>query len=86
MITLGLIADRLLTDANTLGFVPPAGRRIAVAFSALEASFELSIEDSGLVRHGTARCRTNGVTIAGDSSASSVAGWSRRGSSAAAAL
>ena len=64
MLTLGLIADRLLTDAYTLGFVPPAGGRIAVAISALEACFELSIEDSGLIRRGTARRRANGVTIA----------------------
>lgn len=48
VITLGLIADLLLTNAYTFGFAPPASGRIAVSFAALESSFELTIEDSGL--------------------------------------
>jgi hypothetical protein len=65
VITLGLIADLLLTNAFVFGFVPPASGRIAVSFAALEASFELTIEDSGLVRPEAARGRAKAVTIAG---------------------
>jgi two-component sensor histidine kinase len=64
VITLGLIADLLLTNAYTFGFVPPEGGRIAVSFSALETTFELTIEDSGLLRRATARRRGDAVTIA----------------------
>lgn len=64
VITLGLIADLLVTNAYAFGFVPPAGGRIAVSFAALEESFELTIEDSGLIRPDTAQGRATAVAIA----------------------
>ena len=64
VMALGLIADLLATNAYTFGFVPPASGRIAVSFSALETSFELTIEDSGLLRPEAAQSRANAVTIA----------------------
>jgi two-component sensor histidine kinase len=63
-ITLGLVADLLVSDAYIYGFSPAEGGRIAVSLTGREAVFELNIDDSGLNGRATARRRDDGVTIA----------------------
>lgn len=63
-ITLGLVAEHLVSDAYVHGFAPGEGGRIAVSSTLLETTFEVTIDDSSRVNRGTAQGRADSVTIA----------------------
>ena len=63
-VTLGLITSLLVSDAYVHGFAPPEGGRIAVSFLGLESTFELTIDDSGLVTRASVACRADGLATA----------------------
>jgi two-component sensor histidine kinase len=63
-ITLGLIAELLVSDAYMHGFSPGEGGRIAVSMIGLESLFELTIDDSGHVDQGAAQDRVEGANLA----------------------
>lgn len=63
-ITLGLIADLLITNAFLYAFPPGRGGRIAVSFAAGQEAWQLIVEDSGIaIRAGGSR-RDNGLMVA----------------------
>jgi two-component sensor histidine kinase len=63
-ITLGLIADLLITNAFLYAFPPGRGGRIAVSFTALREAWQLTVEDSGIAVQGDGDRRHDGLTIA----------------------
>jgi two-component sensor histidine kinase len=63
-ITLGLIADLLMTNAFLYAFPPGRGGRIAVSFAAGQEAWLLTVEDSGIAMRARASRRENGLTIA----------------------
>ena len=63
-ITLGLIADLLITNAFLYAFPPGRGGRIAVSFAAGQEAWLLTVEDSGIAMRARASRRENGLTIA----------------------
>jgi two-component sensor histidine kinase len=62
-ITLGLIADLLITNAFLYAFPPGWGGGIAVSFAAGQA-WLLTVEDSGIAMRARGSRRDNGLTIA----------------------
>jgi two-component sensor histidine kinase len=63
-ITLGLIADLLITNAFLYAFPPGRGGGIAVSFAAGQEAWLLTVEDRGIaMRARDSRCE-NGLTIA----------------------
>jgi two-component system, chemotaxis family, sensor kinase Cph1 len=63
-ITLGLIADLLITNAFLYAFPPGRGGRIAVSFTARQEAWQLTVEDSGIAMRARGSRRDNGLTIA----------------------
>ena len=63
-ITLGLIADLLITNAFLYAFPPGRGGGIAVSFAAGQEAWLLTVEDSGIAMRARASRRENGLTIA----------------------
>ena len=63
-ITLGLIADLLITNASLYAFPPGGGGRIAVSFTAEQEAWLLTVEDSGIAMRARGSRRDNGLTIA----------------------
>ena len=63
-ITLGLIADLLITNAFLYAFPPGRGGRIAVSFTAGQEAWLLTVEDSGIAMRARDSRRDNGLTIA----------------------
>lgn len=63
-ITLGLIADLLITNAFVHAFPPGRGGRIAVSFAAGQESWQLIVDDSGIVMQGHGDQRDHGLMIA----------------------
>jgi two-component sensor histidine kinase len=64
VITLGLIADLLITNAFVYAFPPGRGGRIAVSFTADQEAWLLTVEDSGIAMRARGSRRDNGLTIA----------------------
>jgi two-component system, sensor histidine kinase PdtaS len=64
VITLGLIADLLITNALVYAFPPERGGRIAVSFTAGLEAWQLTVEDNGLVMRASGDPRDNGLIIA----------------------
>ena len=63
-VTLGLIADLLITNAFVYAFPPGRGGRIAVSFTARQEAWQLTVEDSGIAMRARGSRRDNGLTIA----------------------
>ena len=63
-ITLGLIADLLMTNAFLYAFPPGQGGGIAVSFAAAQEAWLLTVEDSGIAMRARASRRDNGLMIA----------------------
>ena len=63
-ITLGLIADLLITNAFLYAFPPGRGGRIAVSFAAGQEAWQLTVEDSGIALQAHGDQRDNALTIA----------------------
>lgn len=63
VITLGLIADLLITNAFIAAFGPGSGGRIAVSFTAEPEGWHLTVEDSGVVIQAADSGRDNGLII-----------------------
>jgi two-component sensor histidine kinase len=63
-ITLGLIADLLITSAFLYAFPPGRGGRIAVSFAAGQEAWQLTVEDSDIAMRARGSRRDNGLTIA----------------------
>jgi two-component sensor histidine kinase len=63
-VTLGLIADLLITNAFVHGFPPGSGGRIAVSFTAGPELWQLIVEDSGIAVPGEGDGRDSGLMIA----------------------
>jgi two-component sensor histidine kinase len=63
-ITLGLIADLLITNASLYAFPPGRAGCIAVSFTADQEAYLLTVEDSGIAMRARGSRRDNGLTIA----------------------
>ena len=63
-ITLGLIADLLITNASLYAFPPGRGGRIAVSFTVGQEAWQLTVEDSGIAMRARGSRRDHGLTIA----------------------
>jgi two-component sensor histidine kinase len=77
-ITLGLIADLLITNAFLYAFPPGRGGGIAVSFAAAQEAWLLTVEDSGIAMRARASRRDNGLMIARCSWWGSADGWRSR--------
>ena len=64
VITLGLIADLLITNAFLYAFPLGSGGRIAVSFTAGQEARQLTVEDSGSPLRADGDRRDNGLMIA----------------------
>jgi two-component sensor histidine kinase len=64
VITLGLIADLLITNAFVYAFPAGSGGRIAVSFMAGPETWQLTVEDSGSALQDDGDRRDHGLTIA----------------------
>jgi two-component sensor histidine kinase len=64
VITLGLIADLLITNAFVYAFPPGRSGRITVSFTAGQEAWLLTVEDSGIAVRSHGDPRDNGLTIA----------------------
>jgi two-component sensor histidine kinase len=62
-ITLGLIADLLITNASLYAFPPGRGGDIAVSFAAGQEAWLLTVEDSGIAMRARAGRRENGLLV-----------------------
>jgi two-component sensor histidine kinase len=63
-VTIGLIADLLISNAFVHAFPPGSGGRIAVSFTVGEEAWRLTVEDSGIAIPGEGDRRDDGLMIA----------------------
>lgn len=63
-VTLGLIADLLITNAFVYAFPPGSVGRIAVSFTAGQKAWQLTVEDSGVAMRADGNRRDDALTIA----------------------
>lgn len=64
VITLGLIADLLITSALAYAFPPERTGRIAVSFTAGPEGWQLAVEDNGIAMRADGDPRDNGLIMA----------------------